>query len=184
VTINQLAPIYVTFSVRRASSSTSGRQRLTAPVGGRHRSTLSDARLAAVHEIAGVSTERARRSHVHRQRRRLDDGHDQAEGDVPESRSGGVAGPFRQVSMQAFDAAARHRRAIHRRQTSQQGQYVYVVKPDRTVELRRVSIDRQQGGETVIADGLKGGEEIVTEGQLRLAPGAHVTTGGRQATTS
>ena len=69
-------------------------------------------------------------------------------------------------------------------QTSQQGQYVYVVKADRTVELRRVSIDRQQGGETVIADGLKGGEEVVTEGQLRLAPGARVTTGGRQATTS
>jgi membrane fusion protein, multidrug efflux system len=69
-------------------------------------------------------------------------------------------------------------------QTSQQGQYVYVVKPDRTVELRRVSVDRQQGGETVIADGLKGGEDIVTEGQLRLAPGAHVTTGGHQAKTS
>src|SRR5262245_504926 len=69
-------------------------------------------------------------------------------------------------------------------QTSQQGQYVYVVTPDRTVELRHVSIDRQQGDETVIADGLKGGEEIVTEGQLRLTPGAHVTTRGRPAETS
>ena len=47
-----------------------------------------------------------------------------------------------------------------------------------------MSIDRQQGDETVIADGLKGGEEIVTEGQLRLTPGAHVTMGGRQAETS
>jgi membrane fusion protein, multidrug efflux system len=69
-------------------------------------------------------------------------------------------------------------------QTSQQGQYVYVVKPDRTVELRHVDIDRQQGDETVIANGLKGGEEIVTEGQLRLTPGAHVTTGAHQAETS
>ena len=69
-------------------------------------------------------------------------------------------------------------------QTSQQGQYVYVVKADKTVELRHVSIDRQQGDETVIADGLKGGEEIVTEGQLRLTPGAHVTMGGHQAETS
>ena len=49
-------------------------------------------------------------------------------------------------------------------QTSQQGQYVYVVKADRTVEMRHVSVDRQQGDETVIADGLKGGEEVVTEG--------------------
>ena len=60
-------------------------------------------------------------------------------------------------------------------QTSQQGQYVYVVKPDRTVELRHIKLDRQQGGQAVIASGLKGGEEIVTEGQLRLTPGAHIT---------
>ena len=69
-------------------------------------------------------------------------------------------------------------------QTSQQGPYVYIVKADRTVELRHVAVDRQQGDDTVIADGLKGGEEIVTEGQLRLTPGAHVTTGSRQATAS
>jgi multidrug efflux system membrane fusion protein len=69
-------------------------------------------------------------------------------------------------------------------QTSQQGQYIYVVKPDQTVEMRPVTIDRQQGDETVIAKGLEGGEEIVTQGQLRLTPGARVTTGARQATTS
>jgi multidrug efflux system membrane fusion protein len=69
-------------------------------------------------------------------------------------------------------------------QTSQQGQYVYVVTTDRTVELRRVTIDRQQGAETVIADGLNGGEEIVTEGQLRLTPGARVTTKARTDTAS
>jgi multidrug efflux system membrane fusion protein len=69
-------------------------------------------------------------------------------------------------------------------QTSQQGQYIYVVKPDQTVEMRPVTIDRQQGDETVIANGLEGGEEIVTQGQLRLTPGARVTTGARQATTS
>jgi multidrug efflux system membrane fusion protein len=69
-------------------------------------------------------------------------------------------------------------------QTSQQGPYVYVVKADKTVELRHVKVDRQQGDASVIADGLKGGEEIVTEGQLRLTPGAHVTAGARQATAS
>jgi multidrug efflux system membrane fusion protein len=69
-------------------------------------------------------------------------------------------------------------------QTSQQGQYVYVVKADRTVELRHVTVDRQQGDETVIAEGVKGGEEIVTEGQLRLTPGARITTGARSTATS
>jgi multidrug efflux system membrane fusion protein len=69
-------------------------------------------------------------------------------------------------------------------QPSQKGQYVYVVKHDRTVEMRAVSVDRQQGDEAVIGDGLKGGEEVVTDGQLRLTPGARVTTQNRKATAS
>jgi multidrug efflux system membrane fusion protein len=63
-------------------------------------------------------------------------------------------------------------------QTSQQGQYVYVIKPDRTAELRNVQIDRQQGEETIIAQGLSAGEEVVTDGHLRLTPGARVTVAG------
>ena len=39
-------------------------------------------------------------------------------------------------------------------QASQAGQYVYVVKPDRTVEMRNVTVERQQGEEMVIAQGL------------------------------
>ena len=64
-------------------------------------------------------------------------------------------------------------------QASQAGQYVFVVKPDRTVEMRTVKIARQQGEEMVIAEGLKGGEEVVTDGHLRLTPGSRVTTGTR-----
>jgi len=63
-------------------------------------------------------------------------------------------------------------------QTSQQGEYVYVIKPDRTAELRNVRIDRQQGEETIIAQGLSAGEEVVTDGHLRLTPGARVTVAG------
>jgi multidrug efflux system membrane fusion protein len=62
-------------------------------------------------------------------------------------------------------------------QPSQAGQYVYVVKADKSVEARNVVIVRQQGEQMVIAQGLTPGEEVVTEGQLRLTPGAHVTTG-------
>jgi multidrug efflux system membrane fusion protein len=63
---------------------------------------------------------------------------------------------------------------------SQSGQYVYVVKPDRSVEVRNVVILRQQGEEVVVAQGLQAGEEVVTEGQLRLTPGAKITsTNGR-----
>lgn len=63
-------------------------------------------------------------------------------------------------------------------QESQQGQYVYVIKPDHTAELRNVTVERQQGEEMVIAQGLSAGEEVVTDGHLRLTPGARVTTGG------
>jgi multidrug efflux system membrane fusion protein len=59
---------------------------------------------------------------------------------------------------------------------SQSGQFVYVVKPDRSVEVRNVTILRQQGEEIVIAQGLQAGEEVVTEGQLRLTPGAKITS--------
>jgi len=62
-------------------------------------------------------------------------------------------------------------------QASQNGQYVYVVKPDHTVEMRPVNVERQQGDQMVIARGLTAGEEVVTDGQLRLTPGARVTTG-------
>ena len=68
-------------------------------------------------------------------------------------------------------------------QPSQAGQYVYVVKPDHSVEMRPVVILRQQGEQMVIAQGLQPGEEVVTEGQLRLTPGAHVTVGGGGAPT-
>ena len=64
-------------------------------------------------------------------------------------------------------------------QASQAGQYVFVVNADRTVEMRTVKIARQQGEEMVIAQGLKGGEEVVTDGHLRLNPGSRVTTGTR-----
>lgn len=66
-------------------------------------------------------------------------------------------------------------------QPSQSGQFVYVVKPDHSVEVRNVVILRQQGEQIVIAQGLAAGEEVVTEGQLRLTPGARVTTTHGQA---
>lgn len=64
-------------------------------------------------------------------------------------------------------------------QPSASGQYVYVVKPDRTAEMRPVTVARQQGEEVIIAKGLTPGEDVVTEGQLRLTPGAQVTDAQR-----
>ncbi len=59
-------------------------------------------------------------------------------------------------------------------QTSQQGEFVYVVKPDNTVEMRPVTSSMTNGEETVIEKGLAVGETVVIDGQLRLTPGAVV----------
>jgi membrane fusion protein, multidrug efflux system len=59
-------------------------------------------------------------------------------------------------------------------QTGQQGAYVFVVKPDSTVETRPVVVARNQGNDAIISKGLKAGEKVVTDGQPRLVPGAAV----------
>jgi multidrug efflux system membrane fusion protein len=59
-------------------------------------------------------------------------------------------------------------------QTGQQGQYVFVVKEDQTVELRPVKVAHMDEVEAVIDKGLTAGETVVTDGQLRLVPGAKV----------
>jgi len=61
-------------------------------------------------------------------------------------------------------------------QTGQDGQYVFVVKNDQTVEQRSVVPGQRVGDDVVIQKGLASGETVVTEGQLRLEAGARVTT--------
>ncbi len=59
-------------------------------------------------------------------------------------------------------------------QTGQEGQHVFVVRPDLTVEVRKVIVNRIVNSEAVIEEGLKPGETVVTDGQFQLAPGAKV----------
>jgi multidrug efflux system membrane fusion protein len=59
-------------------------------------------------------------------------------------------------------------------QTGQQGQYVYVLRSDSTVESRPITVGRRFGGETVIEKGVAPGDKVVTDGQLRLVSGTRV----------
>jgi multidrug efflux system membrane fusion protein len=59
-------------------------------------------------------------------------------------------------------------------QAGQQGAFVFVVKPDSTVESRPVKVGRRLAREVIIEQGVKAGEQVVTDGQLRLVPGARV----------
>jgi multidrug efflux system membrane fusion protein len=59
-------------------------------------------------------------------------------------------------------------------QNGQQGSFVYAVKPDNHVEIRPVTTGRAWGAKIVIASGLAEGETVVTDGQLRIFPGAQI----------
>ena len=60
-------------------------------------------------------------------------------------------------------------------QTGQEGQFVFIVKPDKTVEERPITTGLTYHGETVVLKGVNAGETVVTDGQLRLVPGVSVS---------
>ncbi|MBN9269025.1 MAG: efflux RND transporter periplasmic adaptor subunit, partial [Mesorhizobium sp.] len=68
-------------------------------------------------------------------------------------------------------------------QPSQKGPFVYVVKPDNTVEMRPVTVALTIGDNSGLSGGLKSGEKVVVEGQTRLKNGAAVREGTAGATS-
>ena len=62
-------------------------------------------------------------------------------------------------------------------QTGQKGEFVYVVKADDTVEQRSVTISVRNEQFVAVRQGLQPGERVVTDGQIRLAPGSKVKAG-------
>jgi membrane fusion protein, multidrug efflux system len=89
-------------------------------------------------------------------------------------------GQFVNVAVTLYEQAAAIVVPADAVQNGPQGQYVYVVNPDQTAELRVVKVERVDAGSAVV-DGLKPGETIVTQGQLRLGPGVKVTIRKPQA---
>ncbi|MBI5524015.1 MAG: efflux RND transporter periplasmic adaptor subunit [Desulfarculus sp.] len=61
----------------------------------------------------------------------------------------------------------------------QAGTYVFVVQPDQTVQVRQLKLGLSLDGLTVVEEGLKAGEQVVTDGQLRLTPGARIVIKGQ-----
>jgi multidrug efflux system membrane fusion protein len=84
-------------------------------------------------------------------------------------------GQFYTVRVKLFDeenAILIPSRAV---QTGPAGQFVYVVKPDMTVEVRRVVVARTDGDSAVLGDSaVRKGDQVVVRGALRLAPGVKV----------
>jgi multidrug efflux system membrane fusion protein len=63
-------------------------------------------------------------------------------------------------------------------QTGQNGQFLFVVKPEQTAEVRPVVPGPVYQGGTVIDQGLKAGEQVVIDGQMRIIPGGKVEVKG------
>jgi membrane fusion protein (multidrug efflux system) len=85
-----------------------------------------------------------------------------------------VPGQFVRVRIEGIaepDAVAVPRRAV---MSSAQGNFVWVVGADETVQLRPVQLDGSAGDLALIADGLAGGERVVTDGVLKVRPGVKV----------
>ncbi len=67
-------------------------------------------------------------------------------------------------------------------QAGQSGSYVFIVKTDRTTEMRIIETGRATNGDMVIEKGIKPGEIVVTDGQLQLSTGAKVEIKNMQKT--
>ena len=59
-------------------------------------------------------------------------------------------------------------------QNDQTGQHVFVVKSDQTAEFRTVTVERTVEADAIVTQGLKEGETVVVDGQLRVLPGKPV----------
>jgi len=168
VTVNQISPIYATFSVpekrlaevKRAMAGNELRIEALVPnePGGREVGTISfldNAVNAATGTIKlkGVFENKSRRL---------------------------WPGQFTDVLMTLGTSKNAVTIPTNALQTSQQGQFVYVVRSDSKVEMRPVTTATVIGEETVIEKGLAVGETVVTDGQLRLVPGARVVSGSEQ----
>lgn len=184
VTINQLSPIYVSFSVPARFLGDIREHSARAPLAATAEQT------SAAPGAAAATTPAESSGHERGEVTFIDNMVDSSTATItlkatfPNRDRVLWPGLFVKVALQLSTQSAAVVVPAVAVQTSQQGPYVYVVKPDHTVELRNVTVDRQQGDETVIASGLKGGEEVVTEGQLRLTPGARVTAAEHHEETS
>jgi len=166
VTINQVVPVFTTFSVPEQYLSpireyqAKGQLRVEANTANSSRQSVVG-RLSFIDNSADVTT-----------------GTIKLKGEFPNTDKALWPGQFVNLALtlrEQPNAIVAPSSAV---QNGPNGQYVFVVKPDMTVEMRNIKIDRAEGDDTVVASGLKPGEQVVTVGQLRLAPGTKVSVGG------
>jgi multidrug efflux system membrane fusion protein len=162
MTINQVEPIYVTFSVPEAQLSAVKKYMAIGklPVRARPQDEGGDEEVGTLSFIDNAVD--------------MTTGTIRLKGTFPNGDHKLWPGQFVRVTLRLTtqrDATTVPNEAV---QTGQNGSFVYVVKQDRTVESRPVTVGARVDQDVVIEQGVQVGETIVTEGQLRLAPGSRV----------
>jgi multidrug efflux system membrane fusion protein len=159
-TINQMAPVYVSFTVpqkvlpdiRKALTAETATVEAAIPGSDEH----ADGQVTMIENTVDVSTGMAT-----------------VRATMPNE--GEVLWPGTlvnaELTLRSEDAVVVPSSAV---QVSQTGTFVFVIK-DNVAKVQHVKAERQVGNETVIAEGLNGGEQVVTDGQLLLSEGSHVT---------
>lgn len=172
VTINQVHPIYITFSVPE--------QELPAI-----RKRMKDAALIVEGEVPGETGESPRGELAF-----IDNAVDTTTGRIKLkavfANTNDLLWPGQFLQTKLILRTLNHATVVPDQaiQSSQSGDFVFVVKADSTVQKRPVTAGLSRGGMTVMESGVQAGETVVTDGQLRLKEGSLVTTqtqGGAQA---
>jgi multidrug efflux system membrane fusion protein len=162
VTVNQIQPIYVNFSLQQKllaslqSAAGRGGAKVVATVQGS--GMVSSGRVAAVDNSADATS-----------------GNIGVRAIFENTNEGLWPGLLCNVSVtlgRDENAVVIPRDAV---QSSQDGNIVFVVEHG-VAKVRRVTVDRFEGATAILASGLSGGETVVTDGQLRLTEGTPVTT--------
>lgn len=162
VTINQITPIYVDFFVPESSLSeikeyqARGPLKVRAEIPDSHRPT-AQGNLSFIDNVVDSTTGTIR-----------------LKADFPNADKRLWPGQFVNVVLRLTTRSGAIVAPSQAVQTGQDGQFVFVVKADRTAESRPVTVDWNAGGQAIIQKGLQPGEVVVIDGQLGLTPGSQV----------
>jgi membrane fusion protein, multidrug efflux system len=163
VTVTQIRPIYVAFAVPEENLSAIRRQAARESLAVKafatgDTNTAADGVLTFIDNTVDTNT-----------------GTILLKGTFPNTNTVLWPGQFVQVTLvlsNLTDATVVPSQAV---QTGQDGEYIFVVKSDATVEARPIGAGLTYNGERVITSGLKPGETVVTDGQIKLKAGAKVS---------
>jgi len=160
VVINQVKPIYVTFSVPEQYLPEVRKYNAQAPLRVDVLPAQASGRLAFIDNAVDPSTGTIR-----------------LRAQFANDAAALWPGQFVNVSLQLYeqpDAIVIPAQAV---QNGPQGQYVYVVGKDMLAEMRPIQVQRTDAEHAIVASGLTKGERVVTRGQLRLSPKTRVQVG-------